>query len=134
MDSTSHGENTYVADTKSAAEIVRLINQDRAATQVMGGPLAGLPAALRKLLSRAGYTDIHTAWFGADSSADTEGWADFYHNYEIGLLQLKPLLITLDLTKPEEFEKLYEQALLEMRDPDFTCMTDAFTVWGNSPQ
>ncbi len=97
------------------------------------GRTFGMPPALRKLLSRAGYTDIHTTWFGTDSSADVPGWSDFYHNYEIGLMQLRPLLISLDLTKPEEFEKLYEQALLEMHDPDFACMVDAFTVWGISP-
>lgn len=36
-------DNTYVFDPLSAPEMVRLTEQDRMTTQVMGGPLAGLP-------------------------------------------------------------------------------------------
>jgi hypothetical protein len=34
--------NTYVFDPESPTEMARLINQDRAVTQAMGGPLAGI--------------------------------------------------------------------------------------------
>jgi SAM-dependent methyltransferase len=45
MDSSSSdpGENTYVFDAESAAEMARLIQLDQFTTRAMGGPLAGLP-------------------------------------------------------------------------------------------
>lgn len=44
--------NTYVFDPESPTEMVRLINQDRAVTQAMGGPLVGIanPLSLRNIL------------------------------------------------------------------------------------
>jgi ubiquinone/menaquinone biosynthesis C-methylase UbiE len=38
------GQNTYVFDTDSPEELVRLIMMDQVTTRAMGGPLAGLPA------------------------------------------------------------------------------------------
>jgi ubiquinone/menaquinone biosynthesis C-methylase UbiE len=43
MNTGSQHENTYIFDSESAAEMARLINQDRFTTQTMGGALAGLP-------------------------------------------------------------------------------------------
>lgn len=43
MTTDSPGENTYVLDAESPAEMARLISLDRITTKAMGGPLAGLP-------------------------------------------------------------------------------------------
>ncbi len=43
MTTDTPGENTYVLDSESPAEMARLINLDRITTKAMGGPLAGLP-------------------------------------------------------------------------------------------
>jgi ubiquinone/menaquinone biosynthesis C-methylase UbiE len=44
--------NTYIFDPDSAPELARLINQDRAVTKAMGGPLSGVldPSTLRNIL------------------------------------------------------------------------------------
>jgi SAM-dependent methyltransferase len=51
------GENTYVFDPESPAELARLIHQDRLTTREMGGPLVGLTeqeiAGLRNVLDLA---------------------------------------------------------------------------------
>ena len=48
----SSSSNTYIFDPESAAELARLINQDRVITQAMSGPLSGIPenASLRTIL------------------------------------------------------------------------------------
>jgi ubiquinone/menaquinone biosynthesis C-methylase UbiE len=47
--------NTYVFDPEHATELARLINQDRAITQAMGGPLSGItdPSTLHNVLDLA---------------------------------------------------------------------------------
>ncbi len=42
MEIISTSQNTYIFDTESAAELARLINQERVVTGVMGGPLSGI--------------------------------------------------------------------------------------------
>ena len=41
--SNSSGKNTYVIDVENAAELARLIHQDRLTTKSMGGLLAEQP-------------------------------------------------------------------------------------------
>ncbi|GHP00588.1 hypothetical protein KSF_106350 [Reticulibacter mediterranei] len=52
MSHDNNEKNTYIFDPLSAAEMARLIKQDRMVTQAMGGPLSGIvdPSALHTVL------------------------------------------------------------------------------------
>lgn len=97
------------------------------------GRTLGMSPMLPKLLSRAGYHDIHIIPLATDFSADTALWADFYHNNEITYYNLKPLFVSLGLVTSEEIEHVYQQALIEMHATDFAYMTHALSVWGIAP-
>lgn len=89
-----------------------------------------MTAALPYLLRQAGYYDLHLTPLATDYSAQTEKWADYYHNSELIFLQMKPLLLALGLLTPETFEQLYRQALIDIYSNEFSCVAQGICVWG----
>jgi len=104
--------NTYVFDPESPTEMARLINQDRAVTQAMGGPLLGItdPSSLHNILdlgSGPGGWALDAAL--ARPEADIEG-VDIsrtmvsYANARARTQQLPNASFgVMDLTQPLEF-------------------------------
>ncbi len=94
------------------------------------GRTFAMAPALPALLKRAGYHDLHISAHVIEGAADTQGWADFYHDHEVLLAQAKPLLVKLGLITSELFDSLYQQALIEMHDQDFSAIGQLISAWG----
>jgi ubiquinone/menaquinone biosynthesis C-methylase UbiE len=97
-----------------------------------GGPPA-VSVVLPHLLRRAGYQRVQHRAHILEFSADTENWADFYHNLEIFWLLGKPLQVQSGAISEEDFDRLYQQALTDMQQPDFCGMWHLVTAWGTKP-
>ncbi len=88
---------------------------------------------LPRLMRKAGYTNMRHAAYALEFSADTDVWADIYHNVEVGFYLARPFLIKVGATTEEEMERLYQQALIEMHAQDFRGTWLYATFWGNKP-
>ncbi len=97
------------------------------------GRTFGMSAGLLRIMVLAGYQDIQLQATPMNNSAGTDGWADLFHDHQIMLMQLKPLLIHLKLITEEEFDEQYQQAMAEMYRNDFTAVGHMLTLWGRRP-
>ena len=97
------------------------------------GRTFGMSLGLLRLCKEAGLEDLHVCSFVGDYSAATDGWADFYHNGEIAVLQAKQFLIDSGRFSSEQFEQLYQQMLHEMLKEDFSALWHGTSVWGRIP-
>ncbi len=101
------------------------------------GPTArnfGITPMLSRLLKGAGFSNIRYKAYGVDTSAGTEGYESFYQDFMVVFQLGKPFFVKLGLTTDEQYEKLYQQTLCEMRSPDFCVMSYSLTVWGEKPK
>lgn len=99
-------------------------------------PNGGAPAVsvvLPHLLRRAGYQGVQHRAHVLEFSADTENWADFYRNLEVFWLLSKPRHVQSGAITEEDFDRLYQQALRDMQQPDFCGMWHLVTTWGTKP-
>lgn len=120
----------------AAMEINRLSYQGLSQWGYGFSPNAGPPAVsvvLPHLLRRASYQRVQLRAHILEFSADTENWADWYRNLEVFWLLSKPLLVQSGLITEEEFDRLYQQALADMREPEFCGMWHLVTAWGTKP-
>jgi ubiquinone/menaquinone biosynthesis C-methylase UbiE len=100
----------------------------------MEGNSLGVSYKLPRFLRRAGYQHIQHAGYALDMSSDSDGWADGYHNVQVGAFQSLPLFVHTQVATKEEVEALYQQSLVEMQAPDFTSLWYYFSVWGKKPE
>ncbi len=94
------------------------------------GHTFGMAPGLLRLLKQVGYYDLHLSTSTLDHSAGSAGWADFYHNQELLLHQVKPLVISYGLITEGEFDALSRQAMIEMYADDFTAVGQIMSLWG----
>ncbi len=99
-----------------------------------GGHTFGMSQGLLRLFKEANLRDLHITASAADYSVDSAGWADFYHNGEIAVLQTKPFLINSGQFTTEKFDELYQQMLQEMRAAQFTAIWHSTSIWGKVPE
>jgi ubiquinone/menaquinone biosynthesis C-methylase UbiE len=90
----------------------------------------GMTSTLPWMMRKAGYTDLHQAAHALEFSADSEAWADVYHNTEVIYSQPQSFLIKAGVINEEERERLTQQTLIEMHAPDFLGMWHYMSVWG----
>lgn len=90
----------------------------------------GISSVLPRLLRTAGYQHVHYKSHAHEFSAETEAWADFCRNAEIGYHLVKPFLVKTGLTTQDEVDMLYQQMIDEMHTDDFCGMYHSLTVWG----
>jgi SAM-dependent methyltransferase len=94
------------------------------------GRTFGMFPGLLRLLKQASYQDLHLSTTILDHCANSEGWADFFHNQEFLLHEIKPLLLTTGLITEEEFDLLFQQAIIEMHQDDFAAVGQIMSLWG----
>ncbi len=97
------------------------------------GHSVGITHALPRLLRKLGYEQIRVMGHALEHSADTEAWADQYHNIEVGGQQLKPFLLSLGLITPEALYHLHQQALIHMHQQEFCGMMYLLTILARTP-
>jgi len=84
---------------------------------------------LGSLLRTAGYQDIHLKPYLFAYQYGTEDHASFYQDFLSFSLVLPFLLKWHTCGAQEDFEKLYQRALVEMQFPDFCALWPVLTAW-----
>ena len=97
------------------------------------GRHVGMTPVIASFLYNAGFQHIQRAAHVLDVSAGTEAHASFSQDFKIGLRLLEPFLVKMNVTSQEEFEELYQQALLDMLLDDFCGIWYYLSVWGQRP-
>ncbi len=89
---------------------------------------------LGKLLRDAGFQRIQQMPHIVDCSAGTEAYLSQYQNLMTLFKLLQPFFIQARVATQEEAERLYQQALEEMKSPDYRCLGYFLSVWGEKPR
>jgi len=90
----------------------------------------GITHMLPALLRAAGYRDVRTAGIVIDFSAGMPAWIDFYHNFDVAFQESKNRYINAGIMTAEEFEQVYQQAMMDMNQSDFCALATFVTVVG----
>jgi ubiquinone/menaquinone biosynthesis C-methylase UbiE len=93
----------------------------------------GITHMLGGFLHALGCENIQSGMHVVDFSADSEAWADFFHNFDVGFRALQPQLVKAGMATQEELDHLHEQLLVEMHLDTFRGVTPYMSVWGKKP-
>jgi ubiquinone/menaquinone biosynthesis C-methylase UbiE len=99
----------------------------------VSGRSIGVTIMLPRFLRSAGYQEVQHLMHALEVSAGTEAYSDFYENSRITYLLAKPLFINTGVTTEEEFDRTYQQMLIELKSDDFTGMWHYMTALGVKP-
>ena len=88
---------------------------------------------LPRFLRNAGYQKVRHMMHALEVSAGTEVYTDFYRNSEITYFLAKPFFLNTGVTTEEEFDRTYQQMLIELGSDDFTGMWHYMTALGTKP-
>jgi SAM-dependent methyltransferase len=94
------------------------------------GRTFGMAPGLLRLLKQAGYHDLHLSTSTLNLSAASEGWADYYHNQIILLLEIKSILIQRGLITENEFDAYLQQATIDLSSDDFAAVGQITSLRG----
>jgi hypothetical protein len=78
----------------------------------------GVTDELGRLLSESGCQHVQTRDYTLELVARTVGGQNFYEIARFGFQTAKPFIQKWDCA-PEDYDSLYEQAMIEMQQPDF---------------
>jgi ubiquinone/menaquinone biosynthesis C-methylase UbiE len=92
----------------------------------------GVVSELPCLLSQQGLENVQTRASTLEYRAGTPQWQNFYKDAELLLRMVQPFLRKW-MCLPEDYETICQQALSEMRQPDFVAELHLQTVWGTTP-
>ncbi len=98
------------------------------------GRQLGITPILGSLLREAGYSNIQKRPSIIDFSADAEAHEAMYQNYMVAFKLLQPFFVKMGLLSDEEFELMYQRALLEMKEENFGALWYLLTTWGTKPR
>jgi ubiquinone/menaquinone biosynthesis C-methylase UbiE len=96
------------------------------------GRFGGTGAMLGRLLRQSGFQDILQPSYIIDWSADMQAFYPMQANIKVVLQLLRPFLLQTKALSAEHFEALYEQALVEMNNPDFVATMLYMSAWGKA--
>ncbi len=94
---------------------------------------AGMTRELPRLLSESGCQQVQTKDHTLELVAGTVGGQNFYQDMMFAIQTGKPFIQKWGCAT-EDYDVLYEQALIEMQQPDFRVIWPLVTAWGRKPQ
>ncbi len=94
------------------------------------GRSAGITHMLGGFLHKIGCEDIQYRMHVVDFSADSEAWADIFHNFDIGFRALQPALVKAGVATREELDQLHQQFIIELHLKTFRGVWPYMSVWG----
>jgi ubiquinone/menaquinone biosynthesis C-methylase UbiE len=97
------------------------------------GGMHGITLMLAQFLRDVGLTDIRRHAYALDYSYGAEAHKTYYQNLMMAFPLAAPWIVKMGVTTKEEFERLYNQASVEMQQPDFHGMVFILSVWGTKP-
>jgi ubiquinone/menaquinone biosynthesis C-methylase UbiE len=93
----------------------------------------GITGELVRLMTQHGIRDVqtqvHTLVFRGGTKAGQSFYEDMLHMYRV----LLPFFQKWTRV-PDDYQELYQQALQDMREPEFTATWTLLTAWGTKPQ
>lgn len=94
------------------------------------GRYVGTMVMLGRFLREAGFQDIHQQAHMIDWSAGTPGFPMQYDNARIALHLGGTFLRGMGVVSQEQFDDLFNQALIDMNSADFAAVMLFLTAWG----
>src|SRR5947209_15660837 len=92
----------------------------------------GITSMLAQLLSASGCQHVQTKAYTLEYPVGTVAAQNFAQDSMYLFQTLRPFLRKWDCA-PEDYDAVYEQALLEMQQNDFHATWDFLTAWGTTP-
>jgi len=93
----------------------------------------GLIDHLARLLDQYGYQQVQTKAYAVEYRAGTVEGQACYENLMLLFQTLRPFIQKWGCVA-NNYEVIYQQALKEMRQPDFLALGTMLTVWGSKPR
>lgn len=90
----------------------------------------GITSHLAHLLQRHGLRQVQTRAYTLEFHAGTPEWHSLFEHNKLGFQTLLPFLHKW-IRVPEDYEKIYQQMLSEMQEPDFVGTWNLLTAWGH---
>ncbi|MHB8596760.1 MAG: class I SAM-dependent methyltransferase [Ktedonobacteraceae bacterium] len=97
------------------------------------GRTLGITPRLRQFLRDAGCVDLQHAAYAIDYSSGSAAHGSTYQDFVMGFKLIQPFFAAMGVATAEDIEDLYEQALVEMRAPDFCAIWFYLSAWGSKP-
>lgn len=97
------------------------------------GRLMAITPMLSYFLRNANCQNVKVQGFVLDASIGTEVYASQYQNTIVFLKLLQPFILRAGETTNEEFDKIYQQALLEMQMDSYCSVWYYLSAWGTKP-
>ena len=89
----------------------------------------GLTRALPRLLTECGVLNVQAKAYTLEYLAGTVGGQQVYHDAMYGFQTLLPFLQKWGCA-PDDYDAVYQQAMIEMQQPDFRATWDQVITWG----
>lgn len=128
-------EGQVVQETSSPA-MLRILNLFLQATRQAGLTFTpesnGVTKELADVLTRHGFQKVQTRSYTLEYHAGTPEWQSYYDDSSRGLRTFLPFLRKWT-SVPDNYDELCQQALNEMRQPDFVAVWPLLTAWGTTP-
>jgi ubiquinone/menaquinone biosynthesis C-methylase UbiE len=97
------------------------------------GKLVGITLMLSKFLRDAGLQDIQRQAHAIDFSYGEAAYESMCQMLTFGLLFLQPFLQQTEGLSQKDFDRWYQQALVEMQEEDFRGLYFFLSSWGRKP-
>jgi ubiquinone/menaquinone biosynthesis C-methylase UbiE len=93
---------------------------------------SGITSHLARILTKYGCQSVQTKAYTLEYRAGTPEWQAFYDDMALAFQTLRPFLQRRGCLS-EDYDAIYQQALIEMQQPDFHATWNYLTAWGNRP-
>lgn len=93
----------------------------------------GVIARLEGFLQVAGLVDLHSIDRVLAYTCTTPSYELWRQNFMIGASLMLPFFLKLHVTTEEDFEQVYQQMDIEMREPNFYAHMPLLSAWGFKP-
>jgi ubiquinone/menaquinone biosynthesis C-methylase UbiE len=126
-----------VVQESSSPTMLRLLQIFLQATRRAGHTFSpesnGVTKELACVLARHGFQHVQTRAHVLEYRSGTPEWQLYYDDTSRAIHTFLPFLRKW-ASVPDNYEELCQQALSEMRQPDFVANWSLLTVWGTTPQ
>ncbi|HLL80396.1 MAG TPA: hypothetical protein VKT25_12905, partial [Ktedonobacteraceae bacterium] len=97
------------------------------------GSSTGIAIAMRRLLRDASFTNIQKMAHALETAPWLPGYQMWVDNMKVTFLTARPAIVKLHIMPEDEYDSLYNQALMDMLSDDFYAIGYFLTMWGSKP-
>lgn len=97
------------------------------------GSSTGIAIAMHRLLRDAGFTNIQKMAHALETAPWLPGYQMWVDNMKVTFLTARPTIVKMHIMPEDEYDQLYNQALMDMLSNDFYAIGYFLTMWGSKP-